>query len=87
MDPQTVSTSTSSAGDYFYIFSANTHDITSIRDTVLDQIVYQDPADPNNPNIFTKTSDARTEGGVTYDAYQIGPLNAGVNEDYIVRFS
>lgn len=86
-DPQTVSTGVSTAGDYFYIFSANTHDITSIRDTVLDQIVYQDPADPNNPNIFTKTSDARIESGVTYDAYQIGPLNAGVNEDYIVRFS
>jgi len=46
--------------------------------------VYQDGG---TGNIFTKTNDARTEGGVTYDAYTVGPLNAGVDEEYIVRFS
>ena len=86
-DPQTVSTGNTSAGDYFWIFSANSHDITSITDTVLQQIVYQDPADPNNPNIFTKTDDAQTISGTVFDAYRVGPLNAGVNEEYVVRFS
>lgn len=83
-DPQTVSTGTTSAGDYFHIFSANTHDIQTITDTVLQQIVYQDGA---TGNIFTKTDNSRTESSVTYDAYTVGPLNAGVDEEYVVRFS
>lgn len=83
-DPQTVSTGTTSAGDYFHIFSANTHDIQTITDTVLQQIVYQDGA---TGNIFTKTDNSRTEASVTYDAYTVGPLNAGVDEEYVVRFS
>lgn len=83
-DPQTVSTGTTIAGDYFYIFSANTHTVQTITDTVLNQVVYQDGG---TGNIFTKTSNARTEGMVTYDAYQVGPLNAGIDEEYVVRFS
>lgn len=83
-DPQTVSTGTTSAGQYFYIFSSNSHDIQTITDTVLSQIVYQDGA---TGNIFTKTDDARTESGITYDSYRIGPLNAGVDEEYILRFT
>ena len=82
-DPQTVSTGLTTAGQYFHIFSANTHDINTITDTVLQQIVYQDGG---TGNIFTKDSDTRTESSVTYDAYTVGPLNAGVNEEYIVRF-
>ena len=82
-DPQTVSTGTTTAGQYFHIFSANTHDIQTITDTVLSQIVYQDGG---TGNIFTKQSDARTEGIVTYDSYTIGPLNAGVDEEYILTF-
>lgn len=83
-DPQTVSTGTTTAGQYFHIFSANTHDIQTIRDTVLDQIVYQDGG---TGNIFTKQNDVRTEGSVTYDSYTIGPLNAGIDEEYVLRFS
>lgn len=83
-DPQTVSTGTTIAGDYFYIFSANTHTVQTITDNVLQQVVYQDGA---AGNIFTKTSNARTEGAVTYDSYQVGPLNAGVDESYTVAFS
>lgn len=83
-DPQTVSTGTTSAGDYFHIFSANTHDIQTITDTVLQQVVYQDGG---ASNIFTKTNDARVEGGVTFDAYVVGPLNAGIDEEYVLAFS
>lgn len=83
-DPQTVTTGVTIAGDYFHIFSANTHDIQTITDTVLQQIVYQDGA---TDNVFTKVNDARTEASVIYDAYTVGPLNAGVDEDYVVRFS
>ena len=83
-DPQTVQTGVTSAGNYFHIFSAASHDIQTIRDTVLDQIVYQDGG---TGNIFTKTATARTESGVIYDAYTIGPLNANVNEEYVVAFS
>ena len=83
-DPQTVSTGTTTAGQYFHIFSGNTHDIQTITDTVLQQIVYQDGG---TGNIFTKVTNARTESGVTYDAYTVGPLNAGVDEDYVLAFS
>lgn len=83
-DPQTVSTGITSVGQYFHVFSANTHDIQTITDTVLQQIVYQDGG---TGNIFTKTSDAMTVNSTTYDAYSIGPLNAGVNEQYVLRFS
>lgn len=83
-DPITIATGTTTAGQYFHIFSSNTHDIQTITGTVLSQIVYQDGA---TGNIFTKTSDVRTEGSITYDAYSIGPLNAGVDESYVLRFS
>lgn len=83
-DPITISTGLTTAGQYFHIFSSNTHDIQTITDTVLSQIVYQEGG---TGNIFTKTSDSRTEGSTTYDAYTIGPLNAGVNEEYVLRFS
>lgn len=83
-DPQTVTTGTTSAGDYFHIFSANTHTVQTITDTVLQQVVYQDSA---TGNIFTKTANARTEASVTYDNYRVGPLNAGVDESYVVAFS
>lgn len=83
-DPITIATGTTTAGQYFHIFSANTHDIQTITDTVLSQIVYQDGA---TGNIFAKISDARTENSITYDAYSIGPLNAGVDEQYVLNFS
>jgi hypothetical protein len=83
-DPQTVSTGTTSAGDYFHIFSASTHDIQTITDTVLQQTVYQEGG---SGNIFTKVSSARTESSVVYDAYTVGPLNAGVDEEYVLAFS
>lgn len=83
-DPQNVQTGTTTEDLYFHIFSANTHDIQTITDTVLQQIVYQDGG---TGNIFTKVNDVRTETAVTYDSYSIGPLNAGVDETYVVRFS
>ena len=86
-DPQTVTTGATTAGDYFYIFSANTHDISSIRDTALGNVVYSDPPVSGVTNVFSKTSNVRTESGVTYDSYRLGPLNAVPSEDYVVRFS
>ena len=76
-DPQTVSTGVATQGNYFIILTANTHDISSITDTVLQQDV---------TDIFTKTNDVRTISTVVYDSYVIGPLNAGVDEDYVLRF-
>lgn len=83
-NPQTVSTGTTTAGDYFHIFSPNTHIISTIRDTVLDQIVYEDGG---TGNIYTKTTNSRIENSITYDAYSIGPLNAGVDESYVLTFT
>jgi len=83
-DPITVPTGQTSAGQYFHIFTSNTHEIVSITDTVLSQVVYQRGS---TGNIFSLVSDSRTESGVTYDALTIGPLNAGVNEEYVVRFT
>ncbi len=76
-DPQTVETGAATQGDYFIILTANTHDITAITDTVLQQDV---------TSIFVKTDDVRTISAVTYDSYVIGPLNAGVNESYVLEF-
>ena len=83
-DPQTLSTGVTTAGQYFHIFNSNGHPIESITDTVLQQIVYQRGG---TGNIFNFVADARTESGVTYNALTIGPLNAGVDEDYVLRFS
>ena len=82
-DPQTVTTGLTTAGQYYHIFLERTEDIQTITDTVLAVPVYQDGG---VGNIFTKTSDSRTEGGITYDAYTVGPLTAGVNEQYILDF-
>ncbi len=76
-DPQTVSTGVTTQGDYFMILTANTHDVTRITDTVLQQDV---------TDLFTKTDDVRTISTVTYDSYVIGPLNADVDESYVLEF-
>ena len=76
-DPQTVETGTAAQGDYFIILTANTHDISTITDTVLQQDV---------TSIFVKTDNVRTIGAIVYDSYVIGPLNAGVNESYVLEF-
>lgn len=76
-NPQTVSTGLTTAGQFFVILVPITHDITSIRDTVLQQDV---------TNIFTKTENVRSISSQNYDSYVIGPLNAGVNEEYVLTF-
>ncbi len=76
-DPQTVQTGAAAQGDYFIILTSNTHDISTITDTVLQQDV---------TSIFVKTDNVRTIGATVYDSYVIGPLNAGVNESYVLEF-
>lgn len=83
-DPITVSTGTTQAGDYFHIFTSSTHPIETITDTVLNQVIYQRGA---SNNVFTLTASARTVAGITYDDLRIGPLNAGVDERYVIAFS
>ena len=85
-DPQTVSTGVATAGQYYHIFTSNTHEIVTITDTILAQTVYNRDGAPED-NAFALTSDTRTEGAVTYDALSVGPLAEGVNEEYVVRFS
>ena len=82
-NPITISTGLTTAGQYLHIFSTDIHDIETITDTVLSQIVYQDGG---TENIFVKQSNVRTESATTYDSYTVGPFNAGVNEQYIVAF-
>lgn len=87
-NPITISTGAITAGQYFHIFSATTQEISRITDTVLNTPVYNDPADPNNPNIFTKSENVRTEATIVYDSYTVGPLNANANgEDYVINFT
>ena len=76
-DPLTVATGTSSANDYFILLVPDDDDVTSITDTVLQQDV---------TDIFVRTASVRTLGPITYNSYVIGPLNAGVDEEYVVRF-
>ena len=82
-NPHTVRTGLSVMGDYYYILVSNNATIQRINDTVLGLSVYQDGA---TDNIFVKTEDAITDGSITFDTYSVGPLNAGVNESYVVHF-
>lgn len=84
-DPQTISTGITAQGDYFHIYSVNTHDINTITDDVLQQTVYED-GDPRGDNVFTKQNDVRTESSVTFDSYTVGPLVTGANENYDIDF-
>ncbi|AAQ96496.1 hypothetical protein [Vibrio phage VP16T] len=73
----TVGTGQAAAGDYFIVLAPDSQAISKITDTVLDQDVL---------SLFTKTEDVRQIAGLEYDAYVIGPLVAGVNENYILEF-
>ena len=37
-------------------------------------------------SIFTETDNVRTIATVSIKSYVIGPLNAGVNEQYVINF-
>lgn len=76
-NPDTISTGTATAGQYFILLVPQADDITSIFDTVLSQDV---------TNLFTITNNVRTINTVSYKSYVIGPLNAGVDEEYIINF-
>lgn len=76
-DPDTLSTGTTSSGDYFVVFVPMTHDITSIFDTVLQQDV---------TTIFTSLDNAQVADTISFKSYIIGPLNADVNEQYVINF-
>ena len=74
----TVSTGTTTAGQYYIILVPVVHDITQIRDTVLDQDV---------TSLFTKTTNVRTISSQQYNSFVIGPLNAGVSESYVLTLT
>lgn len=76
-DPITISTGTAVAGDYFIFLTAANLEVSDITDTVLDQSVL---------SLFTKTDNVRQISGLEYDSYVIGPLVAGVDENYVVEF-
>ncbi len=78
VDPQSISTGAATLGQFFIILTPSTHDITSIRDTVLSSEV---------TTIFTRTAGVRTEAGTQLNSYVIGPVNSGFNEQYVLRFS
>lgn len=75
--PDTISTGLASAGDYFILLVPQADDITSIFDTV-NQI--------DVTSLFTETDNVRTISTVSYKSYVVGPLNAGVNEQYVITF-
>lgn len=77
IDNSNVSTGTTTQGQYFMILTPNDHDIISIRDTVLDQDV---------TSIFTRTANVRAINTVQYNSYVVGPLSAGVDENYVLSF-
>lgn len=68
-----TSTGITTAGQYYIILAPQTHNITRIRDTVLDQDV---------TSIFTKTTNVRQISWENYNSFVIWPLNAWVNESY-----
>lgn len=74
----TVTTGTTQQNDYFMIFVPTSEDLTSITDTVLQNDV---------TNIFTRTENVRTINSVNYTSYVVGPFDAGVDENYVVRIA
>ncbi len=85
-DPQTVSTGPVGATDRnFFIYVANTHEVDTITDTVLNQVVYNRNG-PAEDNSFTLSANVRTESSVTYDALFVLNLVQGLDEDYVIDF-
>lgn len=76
-NPDTISTGVATDGQYFILLVPQADDITSIFDTVLQQDV---------TSLFTETDNVRVISTVSYKSYVIGPLNAGVNEEYVINF-
>jgi hypothetical protein len=74
----TVSTGTTSQGDFFMIFVPTAEDLSTITDTALGTDV---------TSIFTRTADVRTINSENYTSYVVGPLNSGFNESYTVRIA
>jgi len=73
-----ISTGTTTAGQYFIVLAPADDDISTIFDTVLDQDV---------TDIFTKTVNVRQISGNNYNSYVLGPLNAGGDETYNVTLT
>ena len=76
-NPDTIQTGVATAGQYFILLVPQADDITSIFDTVLQQDV---------TSLFTETDNVRTISTVSYKSYVIGPLRAGVSEEYVINF-
>lgn len=74
----TITAGPTTAGQYFILLTPASETVSSIHDTVLNQDV---------TNIFTKTDDVRQINTVDYDSYVLGPVNAGVTENFIVTLS
>ena len=74
----TVTTGTTAQGDHFIILVPTSEDISTITDTVLNTDV---------TSIFTRTQDVRQINSINYTSYVVGPFDAGVDENYIVRIS
>lgn len=76
-DPDTISTGLTTANQYFILLVPMADDVTSIFDTVLNQDV---------TSIFNETDNVRVIETIAFKSYVLGPLNASVNEQYIINF-
>lgn len=76
-NPDTISTGVTTAGQYFILLVPQADDIVSIFDTVLTQDV---------TSLFDEADDVRTIDLISFKSYVLGPLNAGVNETYVINF-
>lgn len=82
-NPHTVQTGLATAGQYFIILAPNAHPLTRIVDTVLGIDVYNQGG---SNNIFVLTENVRVISSVSFNSYVVGPVNAGVDEEYIIHF-
>lgn len=76
-NPQLITLGTATQGQYGWIFTENANDLSTITDTVLQQDV---------TDLFAETTNAQTIDTISFGARRVGPLNAGFNEQYMVRF-
>ncbi len=76
VDGSSISTGTTTAGQYFIVLVPANFGVDSIKD--------RDGLDVTN--IFTRTGNVRSIGAVPYHSYVVGPLVAGGNESYTLEF-
>lgn len=82
-NPQQITLTTTANNQYLHIYTSNTHPITRIVESVLNEPVYEQGG---TDNVFVLVEDVRTESTITYDGLTLGALVDGISKTYTISF-